>query len=95
MPHAEVKARLEAASGPQVEEQERSLEARAQVSWREQLEQAVDDALVTRWVAECGWQGVDIGERTANLIQREPPVQPPDPDRRRDDRREQEQEQSP
>lgn len=89
--YAQVKARAKAASGPQVEEQERPLETRAHAAWREHPEQAVDEAKAAGRVAEGGRQRPDLSQRSARLIEGEPPVQPPGADRRRGNRREQEQ----
>jgi hypothetical protein len=53
--HPKVKTWCEAAPGPQVEEQERALEARAQVTRREHPQQEIDEAKVSERVAEKSW----------------------------------------
>ena len=88
--HPKVEARREAASGPQVEEQERPLDTRAQVVRWEYSEQAVDEAKAAGRVAEGERQRPDLDQRSARMIEGEPRVQPPGAGRRRDDRREQE-----
>ena len=69
--HPQVEARRETAPGPQVEEQERPLETRAQAARREHPEQAVDEAKAGGRVTEGERQTSDLNQRSYPTSRRE------------------------